>query len=116
MEDELYNKGIEIREQMWGPDGAQAKVDRASDFQRDFEELVTRYCFGATWGRPGLTHGERSMLTLGMLIVHETAGAAYGWSTVVAATIIDAIPRFSRSIHDPPPQCRLMPYPFFRCR
>jgi 4-carboxymuconolactone decarboxylase len=68
MDDELYATGIAIREQMWGPAGAQAKVDAASDFQHDFEELVTRWCFGATWGREGLSHGERSMLTLGMLI------------------------------------------------
>ncbi len=89
MEDELYRTGIAIREQMWGPEGAQAKVDRASDFQHDFEELVTRYCFGATWGRPGLTHAERSMLTLGMLIalgrsheigVHIVGGVANGLS------------------------------------
>jgi len=68
MDDELYATGIAIREQMWGPDGAQNKVERSSDFQRDLEEMVTRYCFGATWGREGLTHAERSMLTLGMLI------------------------------------------------
>jgi 4-carboxymuconolactone decarboxylase len=87
MDDELYARGIAIREQMWGHDGAQGKVDRASDFQRDLEELVTRYCFGATWGRPGLTHAERSMLTIGMLIalgrsheiqVHVAGGVANG--------------------------------------
>jgi 4-carboxymuconolactone decarboxylase len=89
MDDELYRTGIAIREQMWGPDGAQAKVDRASDFQHDFEELVTRYCFGATWGRSGLTHAERSMLTIGMLIalgrsheigVHVVGGVSNGLS------------------------------------
>jgi 4-carboxymuconolactone decarboxylase len=68
MEDELYRTGIAIREQMFGPEGAQAKVDGASDFTRDFEEVVTRFCFGATWGREGLTPAERSMLTLAMLI------------------------------------------------
>lgn len=68
MEDELYRTGIAIREQMFGPAGAQEKVDGASDFSRDFEEVVTRFCFGATWGREGLSHAERSMLTLAMLV------------------------------------------------
>ncbi|MDO8211163.1 carboxymuconolactone decarboxylase family protein [Conexibacter sp. CPCC 206217] len=68
MEDELYATGIKIREQMWGPGGAQAKVDAASDFQRDLELLVTRYCFGATWGREALDHRTRSMLTMAMLV------------------------------------------------
>jgi 4-carboxymuconolactone decarboxylase len=84
MEDELYATGIAIREQMWGPDGAQNKVERASDFQRDLEEMVTRYCFGATWGREGLTHAERSMLTLGMLI-------ALGRSHEIGVHVVGAI-------------------------
>ncbi len=68
MDDELYRKGIAIRERMWGPEAGQAKMDRTSAFQRDFEELVTRYCFGAVWGREGLSPAARSMLTLGMMI------------------------------------------------
>jgi 4-carboxymuconolactone decarboxylase len=66
--DELYAKGIEIREQMFGPEHAQAKVDRATDFTRDFEELVTRYCFGEIWGREQLPRDVRSMLTIAMLV------------------------------------------------
>lgn len=73
MADELYDTGIAIREAMWGPEGAQLKVDRATDFQRELEELVTRYCFGATWGRPGLDRHTRSLVTLGMLIAQGRA-------------------------------------------
>jgi 4-carboxymuconolactone decarboxylase len=73
MADELYDTGIAIREAMWGPEGAQLKVDRATGFQREFEERVTRHCFGETWGRPGLDRRTRSMLTLGMLIAQGRA-------------------------------------------
>ena len=31
------------------------------------QELVTEYCWGAAWGRPGLTRRERSLINLGML-------------------------------------------------
>jgi len=68
MTDDAYAKGIEIREQMFGPEHAQAKVDRATDFTREFEELVTRYCFGEIWGREQIPRAQRSMLTIAMLV------------------------------------------------
>jgi 4-carboxymuconolactone decarboxylase len=68
MAGDAYAKGIEIREQMFGPEHAQAKVDRATDFTREFEELVTRYCFGEIWGREQIPRAQRSMLTIAMLV------------------------------------------------
>jgi 4-carboxymuconolactone decarboxylase len=53
---------------MFGPEHAQAKVDRATDFTREFEELVTRYCFGEIWGREQIPRAQRSMLTIAMLV------------------------------------------------
>jgi alkylhydroperoxidase/carboxymuconolactone decarboxylase family protein YurZ len=50
-DDELYEKGIAIREEMLGPEHGRAKVESQPDFTRDFEELVTRYCFGSVWSR-----------------------------------------------------------------
>lgn len=88
MEDELYATGIKIREQMWGPGGAQQKVDAASDFQHDLELLVTRYCFGATWGRPGLDHRTRSMLTMAMLIAQ---GRAHELTVHVAGALSNGV-------------------------
>ena len=37
-------------------------------FTADFEELVTRYCFGEAWSREGLTRAQRSMITIAMLV------------------------------------------------
>jgi 4-carboxymuconolactone decarboxylase len=68
MANDAYAKGIEIREQMFGPEHAQAKVDRATDFTREFEELVTRYCFGEIWGRDQIPRAQRSLLTIAMLV------------------------------------------------
>ena len=74
MADDRYETGIAIREAMFGPQHAQAKIDAATDFTRDFEVLVTNYCFGEVWGRdgedgrPGLDRKTRSMLTLAMLV------------------------------------------------
>jgi len=66
--DAMYDKGIEIREEMLGPEHGRAKVESQPDFTREFEELVTRYCFGSVWGRDQLPRGTRSMLTVAMLV------------------------------------------------
>jgi 4-carboxymuconolactone decarboxylase len=67
-DDELYEKGIAIREEMLGPEHGRAKVEGQGDFTREFEELVTRYCFGSVWAREQLPRGTRSMLTIAMLV------------------------------------------------
>ena len=50
-----------------------AHVDRAAgarttDFTREFQELITRYAWGAIWTRPGLDRRSRSMITLTALV------------------------------------------------
>ena len=46
-------------------------VDRsladATEFGRPMQELVTEYCWGEVWTRPGLSPRDRSLLNLGML-------------------------------------------------
>jgi 4-carboxymuconolactone decarboxylase len=44
-----------------------ASIKAADDFTRPFQELVTEYCWGAVWGRPGLSRKTRSLINLAML-------------------------------------------------
>jgi 3-oxoadipate enol-lactonase / 4-carboxymuconolactone decarboxylase len=48
-----------------------AHVDRAiaatTDFNRDFQELITRYAWGTIWRRPGLEPRTRRLLVLAMM-------------------------------------------------
>jgi 4-carboxymuconolactone decarboxylase len=48
-----------------------AHVDRsranATPFGRPLQDLVTEYCWGAIWTRPGLELATRSMLNIAML-------------------------------------------------
>jgi 4-carboxymuconolactone decarboxylase len=39
----------------------------ANEFARPIQELVTEYCWGEVWTRPGLSPRDRSLLNLGML-------------------------------------------------
>jgi 4-carboxymuconolactone decarboxylase len=66
-QDPSYKTGMQIRREMFGPGGAEERVAAATPFNRPFEDLVTRYCFGDTWGRPGLDRKTRSMITLAAL-------------------------------------------------
>jgi 4-carboxymuconolactone decarboxylase len=56
-----------VRRQVLGDayvDKATANVD---DFNRDFQRLVTEYCWGEVWTRPVLTNKQRSLNNLCMI-------------------------------------------------
>jgi 4-carboxymuconolactone decarboxylase len=66
--DEVYERGIAVRDEMLGSEHGRAKVESQSAFTADFENMVTRYCFGEVWTREGLPRAQRSMITIAMLI------------------------------------------------
>lgn len=67
MSKETFEKGRKIRTEVLGPERVAKALDQADSFNRDFQELLTEYCWGACWGRNGLTRQQRSLLNLGML-------------------------------------------------
>jgi 4-carboxymuconolactone decarboxylase len=64
---EVYEKGLSIRRDVLGADYVDNAIKSADDFNRPLQDLVTEYCWGAVWGRPGLPKKTRSMLNLAML-------------------------------------------------
>jgi 4-carboxymuconolactone decarboxylase len=63
----VYKKGLKIRRAVLGRKYVDASIKVADDFNRPFQELVTEYCWGAVWGRPGLSRKTRSLINLAML-------------------------------------------------
>lgn len=63
----LFAQGLEVRRAVLGPDYVDNSIANASDFMVDFQKLVTEYCWGDVWTRPGLDRKHRSMLNLAML-------------------------------------------------
>jgi 4-carboxymuconolactone decarboxylase len=59
-----YDAGMQLRRVMWGPSGAEERVELATTFNRPFEDMVTSHVFGDVWHRPGLDRKLRSMITL----------------------------------------------------
>ncbi len=66
--DETFDRGLALRREMFGPGGAERALEAASELSRPLQEIVTRYCFGEIWQRPGLDRKTRSLITLAMLM------------------------------------------------
>ena len=64
MDKEMFEKGLSIRRSVLGAEFVDNALATADDFNRPFQELVTQYCWGEIWGRPGLDRKTRSLLNL----------------------------------------------------
>jgi len=67
MNKELFDKGLKTRREVLGPEYVDNAIKNADEFNQDMQELVTQYCWGDVWNRPGLDRRTRSFLNLAML-------------------------------------------------
>lgn len=67
MTNELFEKGLQIRREVLGAEHVDASLSQADDFSRPLQELVTEYCWGNVWSRPGLDRKIRSLINVAML-------------------------------------------------
>jgi len=62
-----YEEGLAVRREVLGAAYVDKALAEADDLTRPLQELVTEYCWGAVWTRPGLPRQTRSLLNLAML-------------------------------------------------
>ncbi|MFC9352928.1 4-carboxymuconolactone decarboxylase [Arthrobacter sp. NPDC057013] len=67
MNQELFDKGLATRREVLGDAYVQRSLDGADDFSMPMQELVTQYCWGDVWNRPGLERAQRSLINLAMI-------------------------------------------------
>jgi len=67
MTDDRFETGLRIRREVLGAEYVDKSIAMADDFNRPLQELVTEYCWGAIWSRPGLSRKMRSLINLAML-------------------------------------------------
>ncbi|WP_207482772.1 carboxymuconolactone decarboxylase family protein [Arenibaculum pallidiluteum] len=67
MDKEVFERGLSIRKDTLGKEFVEKSFASADEFNRPMQELVTEYCWGAVWGREGLSRKTRSMLNLAMI-------------------------------------------------
>jgi 4-carboxymuconolactone decarboxylase len=59
--------GDAIRRRVLGDAHVDRSREAATPFTRPLQDLVTEYCWGAIWTRPGLPPATRSLLNIAML-------------------------------------------------
>ena len=63
MDKETYDRGLSMRRKVLGEEYVDRALKSADDFNRDFQRIVTQYCWGEAWGDDTLTPRERSILS-----------------------------------------------------
>lgn len=78
--------GFEVRRAVLGAEHVDRSIAATTEFNRDFQELITRYAWGTIWTRPGLSSRTRRLLVLSMMAalgrweefrLHLSAGLAH---------------------------------------
>jgi 4-carboxymuconolactone decarboxylase len=67
VDQQMFEKGLSIRREVLGAEYVDNAMATADDFNRPLQELVTQYCWGEIWGRPGLDRKTRSLINLAMI-------------------------------------------------
>ena len=67
MSNDALAAGVQLRRDIFGAEVTDRQIENSNQFTRPMQEVVSKYCFGETWSRDGLTLRERSMITLSAL-------------------------------------------------
>ncbi|MCO0598483.1 4-carboxymuconolactone decarboxylase [Peribacillus butanolivorans] len=67
MNNERFKAGLEVRREVLGTDYVDNSINNANDFNMDLQQLVTEYCWGEVWTRPGISRKTRSILNIAMI-------------------------------------------------
>jgi 4-carboxymuconolactone decarboxylase len=62
-----FAEGLAVRRAVLGAEYVDRALADAGELTRPLQELVTEYCWGAVWTRPGLSRKVRSLLNVAML-------------------------------------------------
>jgi len=65
---ERYDRGLRKRRSVLGDGYVDRALARRSEFNKEFQDLITRYAWGEIWTRPGLDEHTRRLLVLAMMV------------------------------------------------
>jgi len=68
LDEDAFARGLQTRREVIGSDYVDKALAGCDDFNEEFQQLVTQYCWNEIWNRPGLERRTRSMLNLAMLM------------------------------------------------
>lgn len=69
MPGEWFDKGLKVRKEVLGSEHVEASLKNVDEFSAPLQEVVTEYCWGWLWNRPGLPRKTRSLINIAMISV-----------------------------------------------
>jgi len=63
-----FEAGLTVRRPVLGAEYVDRSLAARSALNAEFQDLITRYCWGEVWTRPGLPRHTRSLLTIAMTL------------------------------------------------
>ncbi|GAA4702167.1 4-carboxymuconolactone decarboxylase [Phytohabitans rumicis] len=67
MADPTYQKGMAVRREVLGDAHVDRAIANTTELTAPFQDFITRYAWGAVWGRDELDRRTRSCITLAVL-------------------------------------------------
>jgi 4-carboxymuconolactone decarboxylase len=67
MSGDRFEAGLEKRRAVVGAEYVERALEAADDFDRDWQRLLTEYCWGEVWTGPALSDRQRSLHNLCLL-------------------------------------------------
>src|SRR5256885_12789983 len=63
-----YQQGMRVRRAVLGDQHVDRAIASTTDFNRDFQDFITRNAWGDIWSRPGIPRHTRSLITLALMV------------------------------------------------
>jgi 4-carboxymuconolactone decarboxylase len=114
-DDERHARGMTVRRAVLGDAWVDKANARRTDFNGDFQDLITRYAWGEVWTRPGLDRKTRSCMVLSTMIalaawdefrLHVRAGFNNGLTqddikeVILQAAIYSGVPKANHAVKE----------------
>lgn len=90
MDQDTFDTGLGIRKAVLGADYVERSLATAPEFSRDFQRLLTQYCWGEVWGDDTLDRRTRSLLNVVML---AALNRMHEWELHVKGAITNGVTR-----------------------
>jgi len=67
MTESRYDTGMKTRKEVLGSEHVERALARATEFDADFQRIITEMAWGSVWSRPDLDRRTRSLVTIAIL-------------------------------------------------
>lgn len=67
-DEQRYQQGLKVRTEVLGEKHVGRSLQNLNDFNKDFQNFISRFAWGEVWSREGLPRHTRSLVTIAILL------------------------------------------------